>query len=219
MLVIIIICLSIDAFRLTKIILVVVFAFVGMIFLFFQLSSLYATFSPSLEEQLYSAVRDKCSQQSSCQVHLHELTSFKWDKAYFFSGFSHYTNQDIKKITGIEGDFQRNENLTIFLYHGKLVEYGFSDLPEEVGAVGRPSKDHYFNMFFSVDQLILREMKYVGPFKDFKGHTQADYYEITPQNDLLYVWFITLGDYYYGYSTQSWASHTNATQAYLFDRD
>lgn len=103
---------------------------------------------------------------------------------------SEYTRQDIKRITGINFIFHRNKNLSLFLYQGKVVKYGFSDPPDD-DFVNRFSQSYYFNMFFD---------------------TAVDYYEITPQNDLLFVRFITVGKYYTGYSTHAWEEVTDSTQ-------
>ncbi|EUK19451.1 hypothetical protein [Commensalibacter papalotli (ex Servin-Garciduenas et al. 2014)] len=168
-----------------------------VIFLLFKLPSLYTTIFPSLDEQLSKELKEKCAWQETCKVHLHEITPFRWDKAYFFSLSSEYTRQDIKRITGINFIFHRNKNLSLFLYQGKVVKYGFSDLPDD-DFVGRFSQSYYFNMLFD---------------------TAVDYYKITPQNDLLSVSFITVGKYYTGYSTHAWGKVTDSTQIRNFFLD
>lgn len=45
---------------------------------------LYFWLFPSLFTQLFLGVKKRCDTQEKCIIRLHEITSFKWDKAYFF---------------------------------------------------------------------------------------------------------------------------------------
>jgi len=97
---------------------------------------LYICLFPSLDDQLFKAVKKNC-EHYFCKVHLHKITPFKWDKAYFFPATRSYSNQDIKKITGISFDLQKYKTvddqeyktLAMFIYHGKLIKYNFFAAP------------------------------------------------------------------------------------------
>lgn len=76
----------------------VLFLFLGIVGIAVAIFYLYVWLFPSLDDQLFKATKEKCALQSFCKVHLHEITNFKWDKAYFFSSDNYYSNQDIKKL-------------------------------------------------------------------------------------------------------------------------
>lgn len=186
---------------------------------------LYVWLFPSLDDQLFKATKEKCALQSFCKVHLHEITNFKWDKAYFFSSDNYYSNQDIKKITGVSFDLQKyktvknqeHKTLAIFIYHGKLVKYSFFEPYLEPDYLDSPSKSQYFDMLFFIDlsSSIFQDKGHFGTVIKFKKNFQIAYYEITPINDLLYISFFSHGSYYKGYTTEALALCSNLNQVHL----
>lgn len=190
---------------------------------------LYTWLFPSLDNQLFTAASEKCGIESICKVHLHDITAFKWDKVYFFPSERNYSNQDIKKITGISFDLQKYKaindqeykTLAMFVYHDKLVKYNFFDIPFETDDHRKDDKlkSQYFDILFLVDlDLDIFKSKYdFGKLIEFKKNFQIAYYEITPINDLLYINFYSQGDYYNGYSTQALALCSNLNQVHLYN--
>lgn len=157
-------------------------------------------FPPSLDLQLYFAVEKECKNQSNCMVHLHKLTPFQWDKAYFFAYNSDYGYQkilNINNITGITDDLKatgKRENLVLFTLEGKMVKYSFF---ETMDVENFNRRNFFFSMFFSepsfhinfetnIDKL--RQLHYSGNIDDFDNpydYVGIKYYELTPENDLL----------------------------------
>lgn len=154
-------------------------------------------FPPSLHLQLYFAVEKECKYKSNCMVHLHKLTPFQWDKAYFFSFDSGYNNQQIQKITGITGDFKNTgnkENLALFTFKGKVVKYSsFETIDYYSFSKGNFSDSVFFsfpsfNINFGTNKDELRKLHYSGNIDDFDnpyGYVGIKYYELTPHNDWL----------------------------------
>lgn len=186
---------------------------------------LYVWLFTPLDDQLFKAVNKKCGPHYSCKVHLHEITSFKWDKAYFFPYNYYYSNQDIQKITGISFGLQKHKTvngqeyktLAMFIDHGKLVKYSFFDPYYEPDYPDSPSKSQYFDMLFSVNlhSDLFQSEYYFRNLIKFKKSFEIDYYEITPTNDLLYISFFSHGSYYSGYSYQALALCSNLNQVHL----
>lgn len=104
--VIIILLISIGSMKIIKIIAVGIPILTAVLIGVFIV---YPRLFPSLEYQLFSAVEKSCKNQRYCKVHLHEITPFRWDKAYFFSLSSDYTRRDIQRITGVNFIFHRNK--------------------------------------------------------------------------------------------------------------
>jgi len=40
--------------------------------------------SLTLENELFNSLQEKCNFQKECNISLHKITSFEWDRAYFF---------------------------------------------------------------------------------------------------------------------------------------
>lgn len=212
-------------FFIKKIIFFLFFLFPCIIGISVGLFYLYAWLFPPLDDRLFAAVNKKCATERPCAIHLHEITSFKWDRAYFFPSDHYYSNQDIKKITGISFDLQKHKTvndqeyktLAMFINHGKLVKYSFFDPYYEPDYLDSPSKSQYFDMLFSVNlhsDLFQSEYYFRNSIK-FKKSFEIDYYEITPTNDLLYIIFRSYGSYYPGYSYQALALCSNLNQVHL----
>ncbi|EHD14709.1 hypothetical protein CIN_06410 [Commensalibacter intestini A911] len=152
-------------------------------------------FSPvSLQDQLYSSIKAKCKNQEKCIVRLHEITSFKWDKAYFFP----YTMKDSLKVNEIvKGQTKLEQDVLttrgVFTKNGKIVREGIFEVVYS---------DYYdlrfvplFQIFphesldinFYLDKMQLKGMNYTGDINDFGDSMGIEYYEITPQNDQLHA--------------------------------
>lgn len=151
-------------------------------------------FSPvSLQDQLYSSIKAKCKNQEKCIVRLHEITSFKWDKAYFFSPESPYSF-NIDKVVGtlIKLKQQGKEDaLVVFIRNGKIVqEEIFEIINSDYYELRLPPLLQFFTresvgINFVFRKSRLKELNYSGNIDDFVDLVGVEYYEITPQNDLL----------------------------------
>lgn len=86
-----------------------------VILLLFKLPSLYTTIFPSLDEQLSKALKEKCAWQETCKVHLHEITPFRWDKAFFFHCLVSIQGKILKELQG----------LTLFFTEIKIYRFFF----------------------------------------------------------------------------------------------
>ncbi|CAI3934711.1 hypothetical protein [Commensalibacter communis] len=186
---------------------------------------LYMCLFPSLDDQLFKAVGKKC-EYYSCKVHLHEITPFKWDKAYFFPATRSYSNQDIKKITGISFDLQKYKTvddqeyktLAMFIYHGKLVKYNFFEAPffTENDHL-EDTKSQYFTILFSIDTSVypFRNGDGFEELIEFKKNFEIAYYEITPINDLLYITFLNRKKYSNDTIREVLVIYSNLNQVHL----
>ncbi|OUI78999.1 hypothetical protein HK18_06355 [Commensalibacter intestini] len=149
-------------------------------------------FSPvSLQDQLYSSIKAKCKNQEKCIVHLHEITSFKWDKAYFFSPQSRFSINIDQVIGGATKEEQKGkrETLVVFTLNGKVVQEEIFDvivdddlrLPPLIQF--SPHKSVDINFFLGKNEL--KNMNYSGDISDFYDLIYIEYYKMTPQNDQL----------------------------------
>lgn len=179
-----------------------VVCFLILVSLFF----VYRWLFPSLEDQFFTAVKEKCSREENCMIHLHEITSFKWDKAYFFPSGNSYSNQDIKNITGVTGNFQRNNTLVIFTYNNRLVKYDFLSMPESDDVNELPTKSTNFSIGFNMEKKILQHEKYSGNLDSFEEYIRVRYYKITPDNDLFFA----------GYTSEKYSLHDTQQALIIF---
>lgn len=213
-------------FFIKKIIFFLFFLFPCIIGISVGLFYLYAWLFTPLDDRLFAAVNKKCATEMSCGIHLHEITSFKWDKAYFFSTTHRYSNQDIKKITGISFDLQKHKTvndqeyktLAMFIDHGKLVKYSFFSAPFVTDDDHlEDTKSQYFTILFSVDTSLypFRNEDGFEKFIKFKKNFQIAYYEVTPTNDLLYVTFFNRRDYYNSSIRSALLIYSNLNQVHL----
>jgi len=69
-------------------------------------------FIASLEFKLFTSIKKICDKQKECIIRLHEVTPFKWDKAYFFEKSNNY---ELQKIIGINYKFNTDIGDQIFL--------------------------------------------------------------------------------------------------------
>lgn len=213
-------------FFIKKIIFFLFFLFPCIIVISVYLFYLYAWLFPSLDDQLLKAVHKKCDKHYFCKVHLHEITSFKWDKVYFFPDTHSYSNQDIKKITGISFDLQKYKTvddqeyktLAMFIDHGKLVKYNFFAAPFlDDNYHLKDTKSQYFIMLFYVDinSYPFRDGDAFEKLIKIKEKFKIAYYEITPINDLLYITFLNRKKYYNDSIKETWVIYSNLNQVYL----
>lgn len=170
----------------------IIFLLLCFVFSYF----LYVWLVPSLFTQLYSGVEKRCDTQEKCIIRLHEITSFKWDKAYFFPLKHWYGYQaNIRKITGVSDDLKYNTYqsapniLVIFTYKNNLVNYttfsaiygGSEDKHKHKHAVGEQS-DFFIKLNTNKEEL--RNFHYSGNLNIFlKNNIKIYFYEVTPQND------------------------------------
>lgn len=157
---------------------------------------LYFWLFPSLFTQLFSGVEKRCDTQEKCIIRLHEITSFKWDKAYFFPLEHGYGYQaSIQMITGVFDDldydtYQSAPNtLVIFTYKNHLVRYTtfnslYGDSYEYFPMVSGKKSDFFVKLNTNKEEL--RNLHYSGNLNNFlKSDIEIYYYELTPQNDAL----------------------------------
>lgn len=218
--------ISVGIMRSIQIIVVGFFGLLLIVFIpiaiFVGVFIIYPWLFPSLEERLVTAINEKCAWQETCKVRLHEITPFKWDKAYFFRSGYVYNNQNALKFTGISGDLKRDDTLVVFTKKDRLVKYFFLDSLDSFGFFddsfkGEPPKDQYFDIAFYIDNDVLNKIGYSGDTKEFGGHTNIDYYELSLENDLLYIPSFHQSRPFHG----EWAIYsirfTNPTQLRWFD--
>lgn len=179
-------------FELTKRVFVIIFVLGCFIGILIGVFILCTWLFPSLFIQLFSGVEKRCDDQEKCIIRLHEITSFQWDKAYFFPLKHWYGYQaNIRKITGVSDDLKYNTYqsapniLVIFTYKNNLVNYTtFSAIyggSEDKHAVGEQS-DFFIKLNTNKEEL--RKFHYSGNLNNFlKNNIKIYYYEVTPQND------------------------------------
>lgn len=152
----------------------------------------------SLEGLLYSSIKSQCKNQERCKVRLHEITPFKWDKAYFFSHESAF-DIDIRKIIPERLNVEWGvDTLVVFTQKGKVVakelfpviydSYYDIRFPPLFQIFPRKSVD----INFLLNKSQLKELNYLGNIDDFMDLIGIEYYEMTPQNDQLYAGCATL---------------------------
>lgn len=185
-------------------------------------------FAPvSLQDQLYASIKEKCKNQEKCIVRLHEITSFKWDKAYFFSHESAF-DIDISKIIKEPLNIQWGvDTLLVFTYKGKIIKKElFPVIDDSYYDIRFPPLFQIFSsksvdVNFLLNKSDLKEMNYSGNIDDFVDLIGIEYYEMTPQNDQLYAGCTTLDLRAAAGSTvqekQCGFSFTNLNQVVLFN--
>lgn len=177
--------------------LIIFFLILTFIFVIFKsvIFPLYIRlFPPSLHLQLYFAVEKECKYKSNCMVHLHKLTPFQWDKAYFFAYNSGYGYQKMQNITDDLKATRKRENLVLFTLKGKIVKYSFFETIDfhfflehsffSSVFFSFPS----FNINFGTNKDELRKLHYLGNIDDFDNpydYVGIKYYELTSNNDWL----------------------------------
>jgi len=77
--------------------------------------------SLTLENELFNSLQEKCNFQKECNISLHKITSFEWDRAYFFEK----NNKNyIQKVTKTSYDFQTDVGIqVVFIKNNKVVAY------------------------------------------------------------------------------------------------
>ncbi|CAI3932659.1 unnamed protein product [Commensalibacter communis] len=173
--------------------------FKKIMFILVSCIALWWLFGPTtLQDQLYASIQENCKNKKKCVVRLHELTSFKWDKAYFFSHESAF-DVDISKIIKEPLNIQWGvDTLVIFTLKGKVIEKELFPVIDDSYYDIRfpplfqifPSKSVDINFLLNKSDLIM--LNYSGNIDDFVDLIGIEYYEMTPQNDQLYAGCATL---------------------------
>lgn len=135
------------------------------------------------EEQLFSAIDRLCA--LNCTLHLHDVTSFEWDKAYFFPYKT--LSKTIETITNTNYNFDTDTNTeqkVVFIknnqviFYESLFEYIDLMVPWQIPSTA-------IQIDFNLSKEELSELNYTGHLDQTKNFININYYEIKPQNDTL----------------------------------
>lgn len=128
----------------------------------------------TLENELFNSLQSSCNIQNECIINLHKITSFEWDRVYFFQ------NRDknyIREVTKTSYDFQTDIGTqVVFIKNDKVVAYQEFFTVNDLNPAWN-IKRKYIDIKFTLNKSYSNNDIYIN------------YYYITPNNDKLKIKF------------------------------